>query len=387
MKNGDKARDESTAIAAADNANSDSVEDEKEYKTESVPLNAYDVSFYSADYPVDGLVKRLNSGGISIPRVGDEIPDDEYDEDNQDMIEGFQREFLWGKPQSDKFIESLLMGLPVPGIFLAKTKSGSLLVLDGQQRLITLQKFYENRPLGDLVQETYRGKTYGALSEKEKRRLDDCLIHATVIQQKSPHGYGSLYHIFERLNSGGKILTPQQIRMALHHGALAKLLIKLNKDDIWRKLIRRSTADPSSKDMEMILRFFALYHNFDNYRNPMKNFLNEFMAKHDNMNDDEQKQYEQLFCDTVVFIHQFMGEHAFCGKGGRPSAPIMDSLMYGVAKRLADDTFDWSSEEVKNAMETMLENPEYQKAISERTSTIEHVSQRLNLSAQIFCGK
>ena len=387
MRNGDKVWDESTALAAADSANLDLVVDEKEDKTESVPLNTHDVSFYSVDYPVDGLVKRLNSEVIRIPRVGDEVPDDEYDEDNQDTIEGFQREFLWGKPKSDKFIESLLMGLPVPGIFLAKTKSGSLLVLDGQQRLITLQKFYENRSLGDWVQETYRGKTYETLSEKERRRLDDSLIHATVIEQKSPHGYGSLYHIFERLNSGGKILTPQQIRMALHHGALAKMLIKLNKDDIWRKLIRRSKADLYSKDMEMILRFFALFYNLHNYKNPMKNFLNEFMEEHDNMNDAEQKRYEQLFCATVVFIHQFMGDSAFCGRGKRPSAPIMDSLMYGVAKRLTDGALDWSPEEVKNAMKTMLANPEYQKATSERTSTIEHVNQRLNLSAQTFCGK
>lgn len=388
MGDENKMWDESTAAAVADNVNSDSVEDEKEHKTVSVPLNAYDVAFQGADYPVDGLVKRLKSGSIGIPKIGDEVPDDESDEDNKDTIEGFQREFVWPRAQSDKFIESLLMGLPVPGIFLAKTAGNVLLVLDGQQRLITLQRFYDNKlALGKLVQETYHGKTYETLSEKEKRRLDDSFIHTTIVRQKSPQGFGSLYHIFERLNSGGKILKPQQIRMALHHGGFAKMLIELNKNEIWRKLMGRDAPDSTLKDMEMILRFFALFHDFNNYKNPMKDFLNKFMNDHDDMDDSEQKRYEELFCRTITFIYEFIGKHAFYGKGKKPSAAIVDSLMYGVSKRIVGGIPDRPPQEIKDAMDNLLENLEYQNAIGERTSVAEHVWQRLNLSEQAFCNQ
>lgn len=89
---------------------------------------------YGADFPVDGLVKRLTTGDIQIPIIGAAVgPETETG--------GFQRQFVWSKLQADRFIESLLLGLPVPGVFLVREPSGVLLVLDGHQRLKTLQGF------------------------------------------------------------------------------------------------------------------------------------------------------------------------------------------------------------------------------------------------------
>ena len=79
----------------------------------SVPLQ-YGISFYGADYPVDGLVKRLENDSIQIPRLGTI-----FEGDNENIV-GFQREFVWNPPQQHRFIESLLMGLPIPGIFFGE---------------------------------------------------------------------------------------------------------------------------------------------------------------------------------------------------------------------------------------------------------------------------
>ena len=348
----------------------------------SIPLTDYDVSFYALDYPVDRVVQRLGNDDILIPKVGTEV------RDGKKIITGFQRPFVWSSQKSDKFIESLLMGLPVPGIFLARTTEGGLLVLDGQQRLETLRKFCAGSwKLGNSIQKRYQQKTYKTLADRDRRRLDNSVIHATVVRQESPGGYDSIYHIFERLNSGGEELTPQQIRMAIYHGTFSKMLFKLNQNNTWRKLIRQNTSDRAFKkfkDVEMILRFFALFYNFGKYQNPMKNFLNKFMEEHRNIESPERKQYERLFCDTVKFINQSMGERAFCGKGKKPSAAIVDSLMYGVAKLLTSGV-SLSSQEAKNAVEAMLEDQDYQEAIGKRTSMVKHVKQRLNLSEQIFC--
>ena len=372
--------DEDTKAKSADDA--DALIDDETDAEESIPLTAYEVSFYALDYLVDGIVQRLGSDDILILQVGTDLQDGEY------VIPGFQRPFVWSTQKSDKFIESLLMGLPVPGIFLARTSEGVLLVLDGQQRLETLRKFYTgNRKLGNSVQQMYRQKTYNTLADEDRRRLDNSVIHATVVRQESPGDYDSIYHIFERLNSGGEELTPQQIRMALYHGTFSELLLELNQNGTWRKLIRQKTSDlafKKFKDIEMILRFFALFHDSGEYKNPMKNFLNKFMAKHRNIESSERKQYEQLFCDTVKFINQSMGDSAFCGKGKRPSAAIVDSLMYGVAKRLISGV-SLSSQEAQNAVEAMLEDQDYQEAIGKRTSMVKHVKQRLNLSEQAFC--
>ena len=112
-----------------DEDNGESVADIDE-TSEIIPFR-YTITSYGADYPVDGLVKRLKSHDIVIPTFDPES-------ESSGSLEGFQRRFVWTKPQSDKFIESLLLGLPVPGIFLVKQADGRLLVLDGQQRLRTL---------------------------------------------------------------------------------------------------------------------------------------------------------------------------------------------------------------------------------------------------------
>src|SRR6266568_1181222 len=158
------------------------VEDVEEAQT-TTPYR-FTVTSYGADYPVDGLVKRLESGDIAIPTFDPEV-------EPAIDVEGFQRQFVWTKPQCDRFIESLLLGLPVPGIFLVKQPDGRLLVLDGQQRMRTIQAFYKGilrSKAFDLeqVQEQYKGRTYDSLDIEDRRRLDDFIIHATIVSQEEP---------------------------------------------------------------------------------------------------------------------------------------------------------------------------------------------------------
>ena len=358
------------------------VEDDMEDEDTNVPLQ-YGISFYGADYPVDSLVKRLENLDIRIPRLGTTF------DDGNESIPGWQREFVWEKPRQDRFIESLLMGLPIPGIFLAKTRESHLLVLDGQQRLCSLEKFLTNNSkLGKFVQEKYQSKFYEDLDGQDKRRLNDCIIHATIIKQESPAGYDSIYHIFERLNSGGKILTPQQIRMALNHGKFANLLIELNQNELWQQLLHRKISatdlnpDPYLKDMELILRFFALFFNRTEYKNPMKNFLNNFMQEH--QHDIDTEKYRELFFESTEFIHKFGGDGAFLDIGGKkPKAAVIDSLMYGIAKRLQDKEPP-DGEKFTHARDSILGNSEYQRAINAGTSQNYKVKTRLQLSENAF---
>lgn len=99
------------------------IEDQDEQDEEIAPVK-YDISTYGADYTVDGLVKRLQKGDIFIP--------------------DFQRDYVWNQSEASRLIESLLLGLPIPGVFLAKeSETNKLLIIDGQQRLKSLQFFYE----------------------------------------------------------------------------------------------------------------------------------------------------------------------------------------------------------------------------------------------------
>ena len=122
--------------------------------------------------------------------------------------------------------------------------SADLLVIDGLQRLKTLQYFYEGRfPETDKVfrlrdiQSKYLGKTYQELDADAKQRLDDSIIHATVVKQDEPsEDNSSIYLVFERLNTGGLQLQPQEIRSAIYAGEFAELLRELNQYPAWRNI-------------------------------------------------------------------------------------------------------------------------------------------------------
>jgi hypothetical protein len=235
----------------------------------------YSITAYGADYPVDSIVKRMASGDIIVPRFS-------WEPEKESGIVGFQREYVWPRPKADRFIESLLLGLPVPGIFLVKEPTGRLLVLDGHQRLYTLKAYYDGiidkeEYRLDGVQDQFADKAYRGLDTEDRRRLDDSIIHATVIRQDHPsEDQSSIYLIFERLNTGGVNLQPQEIRVALYHGAFVRVLRELNDNAAWRALF--GAKSKRLKDMEMILRFFAFYYHAKHYRSPMKDFLNRYMA-------------------------------------------------------------------------------------------------------------
>lgn len=168
------------------------VEDEA-VQDDTVASVRYDITSFGIDFDVEGIVRRLRRGEIFIPE--------------------FQRNFIWNLVEASRFVESLLLGLPIPGIFLAQdSKTGKLLVIDGQQRLKTLRFFYDGvfNPSPDdrvkrvfrltNVQKEFEGSTYATLSERDRITLDNSVIHATIVRQEAPpDGDTSMYHIFERL--------------------------------------------------------------------------------------------------------------------------------------------------------------------------------------------
>src|SRR2546427_761413 len=152
--------------------------DDLDEAAEIIPFT-YVITSYGADYPVDSLVKRIREEDIIVPRFS-------WKPTEGSQIVGFQREYVWPRPKADRFIESLLLGLPVPGIFLVKEATGRLLVLDGHQRLYTLHAFYDGIINAEeyrlaSVQERFIGKRYKDLDVEDRRRLDDSIIHATVV--------------------------------------------------------------------------------------------------------------------------------------------------------------------------------------------------------------
>jgi hypothetical protein len=324
----------------------------------------YNINSYGADYPIDGLVERLRRKDIYIPT--------------------FQREYVWTPQQGSSFIESLIMGLPVPGIFLTRDQDKRLMVIDGQQRLKTLQKFYDNELKLRSRLKRLDGRTYATLESADRRELNDSILHATIVQQYEPKDDdSSIYHIFERLNSGGTMLEPQEIRVALYGGEFQKLIQTLNDYPAWRDLY--GDYNLRAKDQELILRFFALYFERDNYRRPLDEFLNSFMQKHRHIDVETSKKFTELFTRTVDTIHQCLGRSAF-----RPEKPlnaaVYDAVMIGIATALerAGWQLPYDCERLKEQLELLLQDLNFIRAYKAGTTAEEKVETRIKMAIQAF---
>jgi len=346
----------------------DEREYEEEYLRESIPLR-YKITSYGADYPVDGLVKRIASGDIKIPE--------------------FQRGYVWSLTKASSFVESLLLGLPVPGIFLSKEHdTEKLLVIDGQQRLRTLQYFYEGifRPSGREfalrdVQEDFNGATYKTLADEDRRRLDDSILHATIVRQDEPsEDDSSIYHVFERLNTGGSLLLPQEIRSAMYHGEFNQLLRELNEDKSWRTIF--GDVDPRMRDQELILRFFAMYYRGKSYSKPLREFLNAYMGANRHLRFQSAEELRDLFERTISIVLKCIGNEAFRRKRVLNVA-VFDSVMVGIAKRLArNDIANLKS--LQQRYSDLLANQDFVVATERTTTDEDTVRTRFNLATSAF---
>lgn len=358
------------------------IDDEIDADSELVATR-YSISAYGADFPVDGLVKRMKQGDIVVPLFD---PNVSAGADSP----GFQRNFVWTKRQSDRFVESLLFGFPVPGIFLFKDADNRLLVVDGQQRLTTLQAFCDGVLEGKEYRLTevhaeWRDKRYTDLSASDRRRLDDTIIHATVIRQEEPDtDLNSVYLIFERLNTGGTALTPQQIRVALYRGPFVNLIRTLNDSDDWRSLVGKKSK--SLKDQELILRMFALLHNRSSYQRPMKEFLNKFLSEHRNFGKSlTAERLTSLFNETLAAIRTTIGDRAFRLES-LVNAALADAVWVGVAERLRTQgpIAQTSKAKIKSAYERLLAQEEFQTSVRRATANEDSVDTRLQLAIKAF---
>lgn len=341
---------------------------EEDERSEVIPFK-YSITSYGADYTVDGLVKRINEKSVFVP--------------------SFQRGYVWKPEEASRFVESLLLGLPVPGIFLSKEKeSQRLLVIDGQQRLVTLQSFYRgmfpDEKLFKLcnVQKRFLDKTYKTLEESDRIALDDSILHATIVKQDNPQeDNSSVYYIFERLNTGGVRLESQEIRACVYHGALNDLISALNRNEAWRTLYGHISK--KMRDQEMILRFFALYSDGESYKEPMKAFLNDYMSHNRNLAGNDAIRLTNLFTKSAELVSRAIGPKAF--KPARSfNAAVCDSVLVGVARRLTRGPLVGDDKSVVSQYRSLLDNGQYVDAAKTGTGQEEKVRTRLTLATNAF---
>ena len=345
------------------------IEDSAEQETTVAPVK-YGISSYGIDFDVEGLCRRLRREEIYVPP--------------------FQRSYVWKLEEASRFIESLLLGLPVPGIFLARDEdTGKLLVIDGQQRLKTIQFFYDGHynPKNDAVspefklvdvQEEFAGRSYVRLDEKSRIDMDNSIIHATVVKQDYPQGDDtSIYHIFERLNSGGRRLYPQEMRSALYHGSLLDTIQELNNYENWRNIFGKPSQ--RLRDQELVLRFLALHFSEEEYSRPLKEFITKFLIRHRSPAPEVLKSYSNTFKVVSDLWWNSLGGRAF-RPSGKLNAAVFDSMFVGLARRL-QHTDKPTLNGLAEAYSGLLNDENYKRMIvTQSTSEEASVALRLHMA-------
>lgn len=340
------------------------------------PEIRYNVTSYGWDTDVEGLVRRLNKGDIYVPE--------------------FQRKFVWNSTEQSKFIESLILGLPVPSIFLAVDQDTKKMnIIDGQQRLKTLQKYFSGEfgLTGKGIQENLKGLRYKLpegkknskiLLETDRRTLENAVIHAVVLKEDNTEGDENQFdeaiiQIFSRLNTTGKALQAQEVRSCIYHGDLNSLLGELNKDENWRAIFGNEHS--RLKDVEAILRFISLFYEHETYKAPMPKFLDNFMRRNRFMIDDRKDEISDLFQKSVKLIFEISGKSLF-----KPKTTFLlsrfDAIMIGLSSRLKDKAI--TQTELKAAIKKIEEHEDFIWSISEFVNDSDRVSTRIKVALEVF---
>jgi hypothetical protein len=335
------------------------------------------VSYSGSDFDIEGLVRRLDRGDIVIPTFGEPA----------EAIEtaGFQRNFVWRRPQMDRFIESLLLGYPIPGIFLVQQTDKRYLVLDGHQRLRTLSDFYDGVHSGrefalENVAERFNGITYRTLSPEQRRTLDNTFIQATIVKTDgSRESLDAVYQVFERLNSGGTQLTAHEIRVALYAGPFIEFLTEVNRLPPWRELY--GPESPRLRDQELVLRIVALYVAPGTYRRPLKKFLNDFAAVHRYLEGVDVDAIGNRFENAAQILLDGPGGGALRAGGGQVNAAMTEAVFVGLFRRL-DAGAAPEPAAVGEAIQEMHRDEGFENAISRATADEESVRTRLAVATR-----
>jgi len=364
-------------------------------------ISEYDITATPNDFNILTIYQFIESKTIKIP--------------------GFQRNYVWDIKRASKLIESLIVGLPVPQIFLYEEARNSFLVIDGQQRLMSIFYFFKKRfprkekraelrkifnkhgtiPDEILEDDSYftrfnlnlpeslpdhrnkfKGLNYDTLKDYQYQ-FNLRPIRNVIVKQNSPSGDRSaMYEIFNRLNTGGINLKPQEIRTSLYHSDFYDVLSDINDERGWRRFLVSREPDLHCKDIEILLRGFALL--IKEYRPSLTRFLNQF-SEESKTNEEVRNKYLNDLCHSFLKACSDLPDDIFLDAvTGRFSIALYEAVFSITCKNpyakgeLVTNTVDITK------VRELKSNEEFKKASLEGSTSKSNVTKRLEIAVGIL---
>lgn len=376
--------------------------DETDSEDESYRIDQYDILSSPNDFNTKTLVDFIDTGVVMIP--------------------GFQRNYVWDIKRASRLIESIIVGLPIPQIFLYEQERNKFLVIDGQQRLMSIYYFVKERfpkreKLAELRlrsygssnipenlleddeyfsdfqlnlpentpsrQNRFHRRRYSSLDEDYQTSFDLRTIRHILVRQVQPQGDDAMYEIFNRLNSGGVNLTPQEIRRCMYDSKFYDMLYRTNTSEKWRDLVGSRIPDIHMKDVEILLRGFAMLIQGDQYRPSMVKFLNRF-SQDAKAFDDVQLQRLQRILESFLDSCQGLSSDAFHSTQGRFSPMIFESVFVATCSEAYANDQAIDGKIAPESLESLKDDLSFRSATQSKTSDPGNVRVRLSRAQDIL---
>lgn len=297
------ASDEELEAKTAGNRQPEVAEDEatREQGEQQIRERQKVVDYNIKDYPIEVIVSKFSEGQDS--------------DENEFFIPYYQREFTWDVRRQSRFIESILLGLPIPPLFLAgiekeiKEDEGRLEIVDGSQRIRTLERYLRNQLVLRNLEKLDRlnGFSFFDLELSRQRKFKRHLIRVIELSDKADED--TRRDLFARINTGSDVLKPIEIRMGAQSGPFFDFLDRMANDNLFDKLVPVGPQKRTRKEaQELLLRFFAYTENYLEFKKRVDDFLTDYIEKkknvEDNANDEELLKSVLRFVERV-FPHGF----------------------------------------------------------------------------------
>lgn len=377
----------------------------------------------SLEQAVSDERRRLSSDRLDIS-FGELI--NLYKNDELIIRPEYQRLFRWSETQKTALIESILLSIPIPPIFVAEDQNGIWELVDGLQRVSTFISFFgelkgdgweinhQEEDVNSSIEEgeeieeengevTEEGKTLNKWTLQEgglvsslrgfnvdtlptnlKINLKRAVCRVEILRGES--STSMKYELFKRLNSGGSKLTPQEIRNAIYRGVdprLNELLLKISQKEVFKALTQLSRAKLNELyDQELVLRFFAFYKNAENVNENMEKFLNKFMEKTVQDADFDYNNYEFLIIRVLELINQIGDNKIFRNASNLFVPAYFEGILIGVAQNI--DQYAENIELLKSKITQLKNDTDFRRYSGTASNSRSRIRNRLKRADEIF---
>jgi len=338
-----------------------------------------------ADAEVDGLYRKHQRNKLIVQ------PD-------------FQRHFIWDGKKASRLIESAILDIPIPSIYLAEEQDGREYVIDGQQRLISFFSFIDGKfPDGKEFRLTGL-KVLQELNTRSFKELDqhmqDKILYykSRVITFTSESDEQLKFEVFERLNTGSVSLNNQELRNCIYHGPYIDLLRELSKEEDFRYLLGLHDPEKRMDDIELVARFAAFYHvTYLKYKPPMKDFIDNDIRMYRHLSDKDARALRSAFKTAISTIKSIFDKSAFKrylrGDGDDHNGKwlarqfnkgLYDILMYTFAKTPKNRVYNHLDAIRESLLDLMTHDDSFINAIDKSTGSSEMVLTRFKIWEEHF---